>query len=111
MILFISENVGNPTLDIFMQYVTESGDVFNMMIFAIIVLLIPKTRRIGITLLILIVIATLLTGYIKCGVDRDRPDFEYIGVEFLYRLAMILLLYFVKVDMMPLILLVMLPDL
>ena len=51
VILFISENVGNPTLDIFMQYVTESGDVFNMMVFAIIVLLIPKTRRVGITLL------------------------------------------------------------
>ena len=62
VILFISENVGNPTLDIFMQYVTESGDVFNMMIFAIIVLLIQKTRRVGITLLILIVIATLITG-------------------------------------------------
>jgi len=82
VILFISENVGNPTLDIFMQYVTESGDVFNMMIFAIIVLLIPKTRRVGITLLILIVISTLLTGYIKCGIDRDRPDYEYLGVEF-----------------------------
>ena len=82
VILFISENVGNPTLDIFMQYVTESGDVFNMMVFAIIVLLIPKTRRVGITLLILIVISTLLTGYIKCGIDRDRPDYEYLGVEF-----------------------------
>ena len=32
--------------------------------------------------MILIVIATLLTGYIKCGVDRDRPDFEYEGVPF-----------------------------
>ena len=38
IILFVSENVWNPTLDIFMQYVTESGDVFNMTIFAIIVL-------------------------------------------------------------------------
>ncbi|MBT6083817.1 MAG: phosphatase PAP2 family protein, partial [Nitrosopumilus sp.] len=47
IILYFSENIGNPTLDIVMQYVTESGDVFNMMIFAIIVLLIPKTRRVG----------------------------------------------------------------
>ena len=76
VILFFSDNVGNPTLDLVMQYVTESGDVFNMMMFAIIILLIPKTRRVGITLLILIVISTLLTGYIKCGVDRDRHDFE-----------------------------------
>ena len=27
--------------------------------------------------MILIVLTTLLTGYIKCGVDRDRPSFEY----------------------------------
>ena len=80
--LFFSENVGNPTLDIIMQYVTESGDVFNMLIFGIVMLIIPKTRRIGITLMILIVFSTLLTGYIKCGIDRDRPDFDYEGVDF-----------------------------
>ncbi|MBT5200455.1 MAG: phosphatase PAP2 family protein [Thaumarchaeota archaeon] len=82
VILFFSEHVGNPTLDLFMQYVTESGDVFNMLMFGILMLVIPKTRRIGITLMILIVLATLLTGYIKCGVDRDRPDFEYDGAPF-----------------------------
>jgi len=32
--------------------------------------------------MILIVISLLLTGYIKCGVDRDRPDFEYGGAPF-----------------------------
>ena len=82
VISFVSQNVGNPTLDIIMQYITESGDAFNMLVFAILVLIIPKTRRIGITLMILIVISTLLTGYIKCGIDRDRPDFEYEGVPF-----------------------------
>ncbi len=82
IIFFFSQNVGNPTLDIIMQYITESGDVFNMMMFGIVMLIIPKTRRIGITLMILIVLSTLLTGYIKCGVDRDRPDFEYEGVSF-----------------------------
>jgi len=45
-------------------------------------LLIKKTRRVGITLMILIVLSTLLTGYIKCGMDRDRPDFDYEGVPF-----------------------------
>ena len=82
VIFFFSQHVGNPTLDIIMQYITESGDVFNMMVFGIVMLIIPKTRRIGITLMILIVLSTLLTGYIKCGVDRDRPDFEYEGVAF-----------------------------
>jgi len=82
IILFFSQNVGNPTLDIIMQYVTESGEVLWMLGFGILMLLIPKTRRVGITLMILIVISTLLTGYIKCGVDRDRPNFDYEGVPF-----------------------------
>jgi len=81
-ISFISQNVGNPTLDTIMQYITESGEVLWMMGFGIMMLIIPKTRRIGITLMILIVISTLLTGYIKCGIDRDRPDFEYEGTPF-----------------------------
>ncbi len=82
IVLFFSQNVGNPTLDTIMQYVTESGEVLWMLAFGILLLVIPKTRRIGITLMILIVISTLLTGYIKCGVDRDRPDFEYEGSPF-----------------------------
>ncbi len=82
VVSFFSQNIGNPTLDTVMQYITESGDVFNMMAFGILMLIIPKTRRVGITLMILIVLSTLLTGYIKCGVDRDRPDFEYEGTPF-----------------------------
>ncbi|MGI9566219.1 MAG: phosphatase PAP2 family protein [Nitrosopumilus sp.] len=80
--LSVSQTIGNPTVDAIMQYVTESGDVFNMMAFGILMLIIPKTRRVGITLMILIVISTLLTGYIKCGIDRNEPDFEYQGVPF-----------------------------
>ena len=82
VILFFSENIGNPTLDLIMQSVTESGEVLWMLGFGILMLIIPKTRRVGITLMILIVLATLLTGYIKCGVDRDRPDFDYEAVPF-----------------------------
>ena len=82
IVLFFSQNVGNPSLDTIMQYVTESGEVLWMLAFGILLLIVPKTRRIGITLMILIVISTLLTGYIKCGVDRDRPDFEYEGSPF-----------------------------
>ncbi len=82
VVLFFSENVGNPTLDTIMQYVTESGEVLWMLAFGILMMVIPKTRRIGITLMILIVISTLLTGYIKCGIDRDRPDFDYVGAPF-----------------------------
>jgi len=82
IISFFAQNVGDPTLDIIMQYITESGEVLWMLAFGILMLIIPKTRRIGITLMILIVISTLLTGYIKCGIDRERPDFEYEGAPF-----------------------------
>lgn len=79
---FVFEHSGNHTVNFIMQLFTESGDSFYMLGFGILMLLIKKTRRIGITLMILIVLSTLLTGYIKCGVDRDRPDFNYVGVSF-----------------------------
>ena len=82
IILFFSENVGNSSLDLIMQSITESGEALWMLGFAIMILIIPRTRRVGITLMILIVISTLLTGYVKCGVDRDRPNFEYESVSF-----------------------------
>jgi undecaprenyl-diphosphatase len=82
IILFFSENIGNPTLDLIMQSITESGEALWMLGFAILILVIPKTRRVGVTLMILIVISTLLTGYVKCGIDRDRPEFEYEAVPF-----------------------------
>jgi len=82
IVSFFSQNVGNPTLDLTMQYITESGEVLWMLGFGILLLIIRKTRRIGITLMILFVLSTLLTGYIKCGIDRDGPDFEYEGVPF-----------------------------
>lgn len=78
----VADIVGNPSLDIVMQIITESGDTIWMLGFGILMLLIKKTRRIGITLMILIVLSTLLTGYIKCGIDRDRPDFDYEGTAF-----------------------------
>ena len=82
VISFTANNVGNPSLDLIMQIITESGDTIWMLGFGIMILLIKKTRRVGITLMILIVLATLLTGYIKCGIDRDRPDFDYEGAPF-----------------------------
>ena len=82
IISFVANNVGNTSLDLIMQIITESGDTIWMLGFGILILLIKKTRRVGITLMILIVLSTLLTGYIKCGIDRDRPDFDYEGVPF-----------------------------
>ena len=65
-----------------MQSITEIGDVFYTLLFAIALVIIKRTRKIGITILILLVVSTILTGYIKCGVDRDRPDIKFSGFPF-----------------------------
>ncbi|MCA9819321.1 MAG: phosphatase PAP2 family protein, partial [Nitrosarchaeum sp.] len=78
----IANSPENFLLDNIMQIITETGDSFYMLGFGILMLIIKKTRRIGITIMILIVLSTLLTGYIKCGIDRERPSYDYEGTPF-----------------------------
>jgi len=85
--LWFQSIAGNPALDFFMQSVSEIGDVYYMLVFAIVLLIIRRTRRIGITIMILLVMSTILTGYIKCGTDRDRPDLEFLGNPFVIALS------------------------
>ncbi len=73
---------GNAVLDLLIQSITEAGDIIYMFLFASALLIIKRTRRIGLALMILLVLATLLTGYIKCGVDRDRPNLDFEGTPF-----------------------------
>lgn len=82
VIEFFESIIGNPALDLLMQSITEAGDVFYMLAFSIVLLIIRKTRRLGLALMILLVLATLLTGYIKCGVDRERPTLDFQGTPF-----------------------------
>ena len=79
---YVQKSSGNPILDSTVWIITESGNVFIMLPISIVLLIIRRTRRIGMVLLILIVISTILTGYIKCGVDRDRPFLDWQGSEF-----------------------------
>lgn len=81
-VLFFQSLAGNPAFDFFMQSITEAGDVFYMLGFGGILVIIKKTRKIGVVLMILLVLTTLLTGYIKCGVDRDRPNIPFLGTSF-----------------------------
>ena len=77
----IQKSAGNPSVDYTIWFLTESGNVFVMLPFSIILLIIRKTRRIGMILLILLVVSSILTGYLKCGVDRDRPFLDWLGSE------------------------------
>ncbi|MEE8178489.1 MAG: phosphatase PAP2 family protein [Nitrosopumilaceae archaeon] len=82
VVLYFQSIAGNPILDLSMQSITEVGDVYYMLGFSIVLLIIKRTRRLGLALMILLVMTTLLTGYIKCGVDRDRPTLDFTGTPF-----------------------------
>ena len=86
----VQESAGNPSIDYAVWLLTESGNVFVMLPFSIILLIIRKTRKIGMILLILLVLSSLLTGYIKCGVDRDRPFLDWLGLWHLHILFHVL---------------------
>lgn len=81
-IIYFDSISGDPGFDLLMQSITELGDLIYMLIFGIALIIIKRTRRIGITIMILLVISTILVGYIKCGVDRDDPDIEFSGTPF-----------------------------
>ncbi len=82
IVLYFQSIAGNPILDLSMQSITEAGDIYYMLGFSIVLLIIKRTRRLGLALMILLVMTTLLTGYIKCGVDRDRPTLDFSGTPF-----------------------------
>lgn len=67
----------NSLLDGIMQVATETGDIWYVLGLGILLMIVRRTRRVGITLMIVLVISTILAGYIKCGVDRERPSEQY----------------------------------
>jgi len=81
-ILYFQSVSGNTSLDLLMWVLTEIGGIIPIMIFCFVMFIWRKTRRMGLILLLAILIATVLAGYLKdYVVDRPRPDLEYIGSE------------------------------
>lgn len=85
ILLYFQSAAGNPAVDLFMWGMTEIGNVISILLLSIILAIIRRTRRIGITLLLCIVIGTLASGYFKGYViDSPRPDLEFLGSKFPY---------------------------
>jgi len=81
-ILYFQSISGNTSLDLLMWILTEIGGIIPIMIFCFVMFVWRKTRRMGLILLLAILIATVLAGYLKdYVVDRPRPDLEYLGSE------------------------------
>ena len=81
-ILHFQSAAGDAPLDLSMWVLTEIGGIIPIMIFCFVMFIWRKTRRMGLILLLAILIATVLAGYLKdYVVERPRPDLEYLGSE------------------------------
>lgn len=88
VLLYFQSIAGSPPVDLFMWGMTEIGNVISILLLSIVLAIIRKTRRIGITLLLCIVIGTLASGYFKGYViDNPRPDLEFLGSKFPYAIG------------------------
>lgn len=88
ILLYFQSAAGNPVVDLFMWGITEAGSVTSILLLSIILAIIHRTRRIGITLLLCIVIGTLASGYFKGYIiDSPRPDLEFLGSKFPYEIG------------------------
>lgn len=76
-----ARDAGNdPTVSLVAHMITEAGDIWYVLVLGILLIVIRPTRKVGITMMIFLVVSTLLAGYIKCGVDRDRPEEKYDSI-------------------------------
>lgn len=81
-ILYFQSSAGNPALDLLMWAITEIGNIPWLVLFAIILFIIRKTRRMGLILLLTLVAGTIAAGYIKgYVVDNPRPKLEFLGTK------------------------------
>ncbi|TBR08536.1 MAG: phosphatase PAP2 family protein [Candidatus Nitrosotenuis sp.] len=88
ILLYFQSAAGNRAVDLFMWGITEVGSVTSILLLSIILAIIRRTRRIGITLLLCIVIGTLASGYFKGYViDSPRPDLEFLGSNLPYAIG------------------------
>jgi undecaprenyl-diphosphatase len=80
---------GNHAVDVIMWLITEIGDVRWLVLFSIVLLIVRKTRRMGLILLLALVAGTIGAGYIKGYlVDSPRPKLEFLGTELPYKVGM-----------------------
>jgi len=81
-ILHFQSVSGITSLDHLMWVLTEIGGIIPIMIFCFVMFVWRKSRRMCLILLLAILIATVLAGYLKdYVVDRPSPDLEYLGSE------------------------------
>jgi undecaprenyl-diphosphatase len=81
-VLYFQSVAGNHAADLSMWIITEIGDVRWLVLLGIALLIIRRTRRTGLILILTLVAGTIAAGYIKgYVVDSPRPKLEFLGSE------------------------------
>ncbi len=69
---------GHPGLDSIMIAITTTGDVATLLIFAIMITIIRRTRKAGMIFLISIVALAIVVMYLKPLVGRTAPQYAFV---------------------------------
>lgn len=69
---------GNPGLDSIMIAITTMGDVATLLLFAIAITIIRRTRKAGMIFLISIVALAIVVMYLKPFVGRTAPQYTFV---------------------------------
>ena len=88
VLLYFQSVAGNPIIDLAMWAITEIGNVVSLLAFSAILLIIRRTRRIGLALILALVVGTIASGYIKgYVVNNQSHTLEFLGTELPYEVS------------------------
>jgi undecaprenyl-diphosphatase len=71
----------NKSLDLIMQFFSELGWVLYPIFVAIVLFIMKRTRRLGLTLLLALLIGTMITAYMRCYTGYEKPDLQFLGAH------------------------------
>jgi undecaprenyl-diphosphatase len=74
---FKSVHSSNPSIDMAMVVITSLGDVTTLFILGIILMIIRRTRKVGMIFLITLVVIVVLVMYMKPLIGREIPPYGF----------------------------------
>ncbi len=78
---YLQKVSGNVTLDLTMQSFSELGWVVYPIFVAIVLFIMKKTRRLGLTLLLALLVGTMSAAYLRCYTGYEKPDAQFLGAH------------------------------
>lgn len=78
---YLQKISGNTSLDLAMQTFSELGWVLYPIVVAIILFIIKRTRRLGLTLLLALLVGTISAAYLRCYTGYEKPDLQFLGAH------------------------------